>query len=191
MQLFVSDNASSWTQVSDVQGTGIAGGIDTFNLSAAVSHRYVKLQIDTVFGHSSTNVVIAEFWLSESLSLMQQGVVVSTDGAHNMNVVGVTADSGFYDGGLVTWLSGDNAYSSIEIRQWVGLGNQPGGNVDLFMRTPFPMQVGDTFTIQPGCDKLFSTCQTKFNNAVNFKGEPSAPSPDRVLDYPDYKAPHS
>jgi uncharacterized phage protein (TIGR02218 family) len=65
-----------------------------------------------------------------------------------------------------------------------------GGNVTLFVRTTNPIQVGDTFTLEVGCHKLFSTCQSKFNNVVNFRGENAVPSPDHILGYPDYKAPY-
>ena len=42
---------------------------------------------------------------------------------------------------------------------------------------------GDTFTVTAGCDKLFSTCQAKFANAVNFRGFPHMPGNDFVLSY--------
>jgi len=192
MQFFVSNDHSTWTQVgTSYWGNGVPGGIDVFPLPATQNALYVKLSILSVWG-SNTNVVIAEFFLSTTVSLMQNGSVASTDGWRNMNVLGVSGDSGIFDGGLVTWLTGANAYSSIEIRQWFGQGpNQAGGNVNLFLKTTFQIQPGDTFTIQPGCDKLFSTCKLKFNNAVNFRGENAVPSPDRLLEYPDYQAPHS
>jgi len=46
---------------------------------------------------------------------------------------------------------------------------------------PFPVQVGDTFTVVTGCDRLISTCSAKFNNVVNFRGEPNVPGIDKLM----------
>jgi uncharacterized phage protein (TIGR02218 family) len=45
---------------------------------------------------------------------------------------------------------------------------------------PFPVApaVGDAFTIYPGCDHQQSTCLGKFNNLVNFRGQPYIPQPE-------------
>jgi uncharacterized phage protein (TIGR02218 family) len=44
--------------------------------------------------------------------------------------------------------------------------------------------VGDAFTVSAGCDKQFSTCRTKFDNALNFRGFPYMPGNDAVVSYP-------
>lgn len=43
---------------------------------------------------------------------------------------------------------------------------------------------GDTLVMRAGCDRRFSTCRTKFANAVNFRGFPHIPGNDFVLRYP-------
>lgn len=40
---------------------------------------------------------------------------------------------------------------------------------------PFNVAVGDTLNIYAGCDKTLSFCDTKFNNASNFGGQPYVP----------------
>lgn len=40
---------------------------------------------------------------------------------------------------------------------------------------------GDTFFAFPGCDKLQSTCTTKFSNLPNFGGQPYVPRPETAL----------
>jgi hypothetical protein len=50
---------------------------------------------------------------------------------------------------------------------------------------PFDIEVGDTLRIFPGCDKLHTTCFTKFDNATNFVGEPFVPGADTLGTYPD------
>jgi uncharacterized phage protein (TIGR02218 family) len=82
--------------------------------------------------------------------------------------------------GLLTWLTGQNAGLTAEVRSW------DGTNVNLFLSVPYTIQVGDTFSIVPGCDKrLNPSCLTKFDNILNFRGEPSVPGQDAVLYYPD------
>lgn len=83
--------------------------------------------------------------------------------------------TGFFTYGIVKWLTGANAGYSMEVK-----GNSPGV-VELTMLMPFPIQVGDTYQISEGCDGLFGTCKSRFNNVVNFQGEPYIPGPDLIL----------
>lgn len=39
----------------------------------------------------------------------------------------------------------------------------------------YEINAGDSFTIYPGCDHLSTTCDTKFSNLNNFKGQPNIP----------------
>lgn len=34
------------------------------------------------------------------------------------------------------------------------------------------LTAGEAITVYPGCDKTIATCRTKFNNVINFQGEP-------------------
>lgn len=89
--------------------------------------------------------------------------------------------SGYFDNGLMTFTSGALNGRTFEIKSWDG--------TDLKMFLPLPTQptAGDTFTITPGCDHTTNDCINKFNNIVNFKGEPFIPGIDQVTDYPDAK----
>jgi uncharacterized phage protein (TIGR02218 family) len=51
----------------------------------------------------------------------------------------------------------------------------------LVLPMPNNVAVGDTFNARAGCDKTISTCIAKFNNAVNFRGEPYVPGMDKML----------
>lgn len=48
---------------------------------------------------------------------------------------------------------------------------------------PFPVAPapGDTFAAYPGCDHQQSTCQSKFNNVIHFRGFPYVPVPETAL----------
>ncbi|WP_395463069.1 DUF2163 domain-containing protein [Wolbachia endosymbiont of Cantharis cryptica] len=48
--------------------------------------------------------------------------------------------------------------------------------ITLFTSPPYQIFAGDKYSILAGCDKTFSTCKNKFNNTVNFRGEPYIPS---------------
>ena len=89
--------------------------------------------------------------------------------------------TGWYDGGELTWTSGANAGQTVAVRSW----DAATSTLTLFLPALYPIQVGDAFTIRPGCDKTFATCQAKFDNAVNFRGFPHVPGTDQVLSYPD------
>lgn len=43
-------------------------------------------------------------------------------------------------------------------------------DIELFLAMPYTVQVGDTFTIKPGCDKSAPMCKIRFSNLVNFRG---------------------
>jgi len=49
---------------------------------------------------------------------------------------------------------------------------------------PFAVEAGTGVEVRQGCDKRFSTCCTRFANAVNFQGEPHVPGNDLLMQYP-------
>lgn len=53
---------------------------------------------------------------------------------------------------------------------------------EIILALPFPyqIQVGDNFEAIAGCDKTISTCKSKFNNIINFRGEPHIPRTDQI-----------
>uniref|UniRef100_Q07QB8 Bacteriophage phiJL001 Gp84 C-terminal domain-containing protein n=1 Tax=Rhodopseudomonas palustris (strain BisA53) TaxID=316055 RepID=Q07QB8_RHOP5 len=101
-------------------------------------------------------------------------------------LIAVSGLSGFAEGvftaGRLTWTSGANAGSGIEIKQHrVAAG---GPRLTLWQAMAEPIAVGDAFAITAGCDKQFSTCRDRFGNALNFRGFPQIPGNDFVISYP-------
>jgi uncharacterized phage protein (TIGR02218 family) len=47
---------------------------------------------------------------------------------------------------------------------------------------PYPITAGDSYTLQQGCDKTIGTCSNRYNNAINFRGEPHVPGLDKMLE---------
>lgn len=85
------------------------------------------------------------------------------------------------DGGSVTWITGENAGASMELKTYNAGTNQ----ITLWLGMGFPIQVGDTFFFYAGCDKRRDTCLNTFANILNFRGEPDMPGTDALLSYPD------
>jgi uncharacterized phage protein (TIGR02218 family) len=107
---------------------------------------------------------------------------VAVDGSTNRYTFTATlAQSGtYYDGGKLTWDTGDNAGVVCEVKSYDSLTQ----TVTLQISAPFDIVAGDAFTVQPGCDGNLSTCRQKFNNVVNFGGFPNLVSVDRQFATP-------
>jgi uncharacterized phage protein (TIGR02218 family) len=91
-----------------------------------------------------------------------------------------TEAEGTFTFGTVTFTSGANAGKECEVKRYT---RQTGvGQVELFLPLPYPLAVGDGYTLRAGCDKTLQTCRARFNNAVNFRGEPHIPGLDRMLE---------
>lgn len=94
---------------------------------------------------------------------------------------GNDSPDGHHTGGLITFTSGLNAGISLEIH------NHVASTRELTAVEPWPFTVapGDAFDVHPGCDKVVTTCVTKFNNVANFRGFPHVPGTDQITRYPD------
>ena len=82
---------------------------------------------------------------------------------------------GYFTYGTLTWLTGANAGYKMDVRKF------SPGTVTLSLPMTHPIAIGDTFSITAGCDHTAATCQQRFSNFVNFRGEPHIPGNDRVL----------
>jgi len=89
--------------------------------------------------------------------------------------VAFTQADGYFDLGTGTFTSGANNGFSFTIKK------HTGGQLQLHVPLPFVVNAGDAFICYPGCDKLQSTCQNKFNNLINFGGAPYVPVPETAL----------
>jgi uncharacterized phage protein (TIGR02218 family) len=83
--------------------------------------------------------------------------------------------AGYFNYGLIEFTTGANDGYRMEVQTYTP------GVLNLFAPMPYPVAVGDAFTLSPGCDRYLSTCIARFNNAVNFRGEPHLPGQDKLL----------
>ena len=96
-------------------------------------------------------------------------------GSNQGDIVCTAAVSTVYIEGTITGLAGANAgYSRTVANAGVITANQIG----LFKAWLFPVAIGDTFTVLPGCDHTTTTCNGTFNNLARFGGFPYIPPPE-------------
>lgn len=87
-------------------------------------------------------------------------------------------DPTYFTHGLVTFTSGANNGLEMEVFSFDGM------TAILLLSMPFDIAEGDTFTIKAGCDHSRKTCRDRFNNVLNFQGEPDVPVSDDVIKGP-------
>jgi uncharacterized phage protein (TIGR02218 family) len=104
------------------------------------------------------------------------GSVTATETAYAFKDSTKTQANDYFAGGVVRFTSGANAGLSMEVRDF------SVGRFGLFLPMPYAIAVGDSFTVSAGCDKRFDSCVARFNNALNFRGEPHVPGTDKLLE---------
>lgn len=120
-----------------------------------------------VLGDSRCKVALAGFTASGSVSTVTSRQVFISNA--------MTQAAGYFSGGEVQWLTGANAGRRMEVKEF------SNKQFTLVLPMPNAITAGDTFNAIAGCDKTFTTCYSKFSNAVNFRGEPSVPGMDKML----------
>lgn len=108
---------------------------------------------------------------------------VTSVGLENTRTFTASATSSSSDGflpGVVVWTTGNNAGP----RKW-SIESFDAGEISLRFPLPYPIEVGDTFTIRPDCTKevegVFG-CRYHFGNdwVNHFRGEPDIPQGEPV-----------
>jgi uncharacterized phage protein (TIGR02218 family) len=85
------------------------------------------------------------------------------------------APAGWFNDGYLKFASGVLNGYQFEIKSW------DGTTLTLFLPLPKQPAANDTFLIEPGCDHTVFTCNNKYNNVVNHRGEPAIPGMDSIL----------
>lgn len=113
------------------------------------------------------------------VGLSQNGTVASiVSGKLAFTATGLTQPDGYFTDGLLTWTSGLNSSLPFEVQTWAS------STITSWLQTPYPIQVGDTFNVQPGCDRLVNTCINRFNNIARNGSFRYMPGTDRMLSTP-------
>lgn len=102
-------------------------------------------------------------------------VVEAVDG--NALLLDQTID-GDYLWGRARFLTGENTgLASVMVAV-------TGNRIELRDSMRGSMVAGDRILLREGCDKMFATCTTRFDNGANFRGEPHLPGNDLLTLYP-------
>jgi uncharacterized phage protein (TIGR02218 family) len=80
--------------------------------------------------------------------------------------------------GRLRWISGANC--GVE---QVVIGSD-GGRLSLRSRSSCSAAIGDRAILMEGCDGRRATCSERFNNILNFRGEPDLPGSEILLRFP-------
>lgn len=78
----------------------------------------------------------------------------------------------YFTGGIVTFLKNNRSFTVKEF-----IGNQ----ITLDFTHKLEISIGDKYKILAGCNKSLHTCIHKFNNVINFRGEPFIPSRHQLV----------
>ena len=147
-QLRIKDSQSSLIELR---------GVQQFTRQRAVCQRGSKT-CRAKFGDASTGCY---FNLAGQGGSGEVILVDEPDRTFATDAVGIIAPA------TLTWTSGKNAGLQFEVEA-------SDATVGLMFPTPYVIEVGDTFTWLPDCDKQFSTCKT-YGQTLNFRGEPYRP----------------
>lgn len=94
------------------------------------------------------------------------GVITNFNAKNGFIGSHVKKQNGYFKFGIVEFNSGKLVGQKFNIHD----------NVDnaifLMQNINNKLSIGGQYTLYPGCDKKLTTCKSKFNNVVNFRGEP-------------------
>lgn len=138
-------------------------------------------------GRSFTNNCDAELGDSrcgvDLVPLTDVGTVTAINTQRRVFETDLTEADSWYALGNLVWTSGANDGLKFEVQKY----NNADGKIFLWLKTPYDIQVGDDFTVHPGCNKepghrtTSGHCKPKYNNLVNFRGFPELPGTDRLV----------
>jgi len=94
------------------------------------------------------------------------GTVTSVTDRYIFTASALAGAANYFGAGSVVWTTGNNVgLKSQEVKSF-GLG----GVVELYEAFFYPVQIGDQFSISPGCRKREEDCRDKWANILNFGG---------------------
>lgn len=102
------------------------------------------------------------------------GTVTAVADARTFTASALSQAADYFGEGLVTFTSGVHSGTTHKLRS-----HAAGGVFTLALPLVQDLAVGTTFSAVAGCRKrLMEDCKTKFNNVLNFQGEPHRPTVD-------------
>jgi uncharacterized phage protein (TIGR02218 family) len=140
--------------------------------SGTIFNRTIVIPCDAELGDDRCSVDMDGFIRTGSVtgSIDRRRFVIDVPGESRQSA------ANWWPHGEIRFDTGANEGLRRVVQRW-----EPGSNT-LTLWHPFPgnLEVGDEFTIHPGCDKSYSMCRSRFDNGDNHQGHPYAPGKDAV-----------
>lgn len=159
-----------------VQNFSTLGGVEyeaanSGNVSPGPASGWPRTPGSTVVDGGVTWTAVAPMWsnLSTISTVLSRGIFTLAPG--------VIREDNFFRWGIILFLTGPNAGFSSDILSWDATTRR----IDLVLPMPFVPGPGDQVWVQSGCDKIIETCHAKFDNVLNFRGEPWLPGTDQYF----------
>jgi len=153
---------------------------DAGKFNATLRSRKADLQLDHIPRTSPT--CRAEFCgpgcaLSEA-RFLHRAAIVSADPDTNTVAVSASVDPGLVAGGELRWLDGPLAGTRT------GVVDRAGAALLLARPLEQVIHARTRVILREGCDRTLGTCDARFGNVINFRGEPFLPGNDLIARYP-------
>jgi uncharacterized phage protein (TIGR02218 family) len=104
------------------------------------------------------------------------GAMTAVNGLYGFTDVSRMEDDSYFANGTVMFTSGPNDGLTVLVKEYV--------DKQFYFALPLRVSpgIGDTYSAVAGCDKTHRTCVARFDNIVNFRGEPFVPGTDKLLE---------
>lgn len=99
------------------------------------------------------------------------GTVATVAGNRVLTDTARLEPDGYFRYGVLKFTSGSNSGLAMEVKSFTNK------TIELLLPLSRPISPGDTYTMTAGCDRTAPTCNDRFNNILNFRGEPYVPDP--------------
>lgn len=169
---------------------GIVGNFRSFVEGLATGElrglkQYLQQTIINAYSLSCRVKVLGDAQCKVDVAPLQAaGTITAVLGPRSFEV-SISANSeqgpGYFVGGLMQFTSGLNDGFKREVKHDGEASDAIVGQIDIFDAFPYAVSPGDSFILEPGCDRMPTTCKDKFDNIVNFRGEPFIPGPSDLL----------
>ena len=171
------------TEAGPVGGKAITGITkSTTPTVSSTAHGFVAGQVVYIYGVLGMAQINGQHYFvktagTDSFTLAGVNTTTYTTYTSGGTVV-PQGNAGTFDYGKITMTSGASIGLSTEVKAYAP------GTITLQLQLPSGCAVGNTYTLVAGCAKRFhEDCVTRFNNGVNFRGEPHLPGVDKVMQF--------
>lgn len=171
----------NWSSPADGTEPLLAGTVGEVELrrnSVVAELRGLQQYLQQTVGNVSSKTCRAR--LGDSLCTVNLASFTATGTLTSVSSNQVFADSaraeaaGWFDEGVLTFTSGTCAGLKQKVKLFAG------GQFTLSLPMLQAVQVGDGYSVYAGCRKRLEDCAGKFNNVLNFQGEPHLPGIDAL-----------